>query len=189
MISDDLPAYGVITNCDQQHVAEFQNRCKNSGIWAKMYYGLHHSEFNGLGNKENQPVSLATTNNHMTLWRFLRGIGYAYSLVVDETCKFHPNFQQKYEKLVRDLPEDWDFVFLGHEGTENQKPVKIGKYFGVYEQPWGVFCYLVRSTIITPLITRVKLNHGPIDLQIEKKFKDFNIYCATPKMADYQGVV
>lgn len=73
--------------------------------------------------------------------------GYESICVFEDDVSFAPGFQKYFGKAVKQLPSDWQFVYLGcneHDGFATHKRA-INKYWVVPNYVWGTQGFMIRT--------------------------------------------
>ena len=86
--------------------------------------GLEVEFFPATDGKRDAPDGLFITksewgcaDSHIRIWRDMVEKGYDTVLVFEDDVVLNPNFVSKLEKVLYDLPPDWDFVNLGADSV------------------------------------------------------------------------
>ena len=83
-------------------------------------HGLDVEMFNATDGKTDAPDKILITpsewgcaKSHVRVWRDIVAHGYETTLVFEDDVVLTPNFVEKLEKIMAELPDDWDFLNLG----------------------------------------------------------------------------
>lgn len=82
--------------------------------------GLDVEFFKATDGKREAPDNIFLTKpewgcamSHVRIWRDIVDRGYEVTLVFEDDIELKPDFLQKLNKVLSQLPEDWDFVNIG----------------------------------------------------------------------------
>lgn len=81
-------------------------------------------------------------DSHIRVWRDIVDKGYPMALVFEDDARLVPNFKEKLDKVIQDLPNDWDVVNLGSAQGGRIKQKKISKHL-VKGRSLMTHCYLI----------------------------------------------
>jgi len=108
-------------------------------------------------------------------------------LVLEDDVDIPDDFlsgKDRWSILARNVPEDWDIVYLGmSEGAKGQ-PVAHGvvKLTPGPEQ-WGTYAYLVKhDSVKHKILPALRFMTDAIDEQYNTLFGDLNVYCLRPSV-------
>lgn len=114
------------------------------------------------------------------------------------TCKFTSTtgfgWRERLTAAMEDVPEDFDFLFLGSCCAEDKEPVHVKG--DVYEFPyrgpekWQYYpqcghCYIVAKKCLPHLIATQRDTASPVDVSLIKyAFPQLKVYAVLPRLAD-----
>jgi GR25 family glycosyltransferase involved in LPS biosynthesis len=92
------------------------------------------------------------------------------------------NFMEKWITLKRDIPKEWDILFLGIINPHGKKinDSVIQWTFDKDDANWGTHSYIVRHGAIPYILKKLSKMTNAIDNQYNNVLKDLNIYTADP---------
>jgi len=99
-------------------------------------------------------------------------------IIFEDDIKLKPNFNKELRNLYKNMPNDWDLIYLGYSmGDSVDKSNMLNKMLFIPNQNiYGLFGTLISKKgafklykILTPLTHQ-------IDTQISNHFKDLNVY-------------
>jgi len=109
------------------------------------------------------------------------------TLILEDDVKFEPEFATKLETLKKEVPSDWDIIYLD---KVNPKAKEVSPNVHKFEKQmtshnnWGNWAYIVRHKSLKDRILPL-LEHmiDPVDIQLHKFAGDkLNIYLAKPSL-------
>jgi GR25 family glycosyltransferase involved in LPS biosynthesis len=113
--------------------------------------------------------------------------GGAGHLVLEDDVDIPDDFlsgTDRWSILARNVPEDWDIVYLGmSEGAKGQ-PVAHGVVkLSPGPQQWGTYAYLVKhDSVKNKILPALRFMTDAIDEQYNTLFGDLNVYCLRPSV-------
>jgi GR25 family glycosyltransferase involved in LPS biosynthesis len=94
--------------------------------------GLDVEFFRGTDGKAEAPEGLFITksewgcaDSHIRVWRDIVNNGYESALVFEDDISLAPDFNEKLEQIMSELPPDWDHVNLG---ATNELSINLKKF-------------------------------------------------------------
>jgi GR25 family glycosyltransferase involved in LPS biosynthesis len=133
-------------------------------------------------------------HSHLRLIRHARKNNYRNILIFEDDVKFVDDLQEKFSCAVQDVPEDWDFIFLGCQNWFNNHDVfgadpEPEKISDVVYRMYAGYClhaYAISQkayALMDPLWSR--MHEGkPIDLLMsEEIYHKCNTYMIRPPLA------
>lgn len=127
-----------------------------------------------------RPVDYACTLSHLTAVKKARDLGAPSVLIFEDDCLFDPNFVAKFPEYARQVPADWDMLFLG--GYHFEPPVAVSRNVVRAVATLTAHAYAVRQSIYADFI---ELNENPpaiVDRNNTILQKRFNCYCCEPNL-------
>ena len=108
------------------------------------------------------------------------------TLILEDDIQFAPDFAAKLETLTKEIPSDWDIIYLD---KVNPKAKEISAAVQKFEKQmtshnnWGNWAYIVRHKSLKDKILPF-LEHmiDPVDIQLHKFADKLNIYLAKPSL-------
>ncbi len=127
-----------------------------------------------------RPVDYACTLSHLTAVKKASDMGSRSVLIFEDDCLFDPAFEEKFPEYMRQVPEDWDMLFLGGYHFEAPLPVSLNVVRAL--TTLTTHAYAVRQSIYADFI---ELNENPpaiVDRNNTILQKKFNCYCCEPNL-------
>jgi len=123
--------------------------------------------------------------SHITLWKTLRNWEEEIAIIFEDDVIIPKNFWILVKQYMKQLPKDWDILFLGGTsviGSKYSKNLLIPAQEatkGIYNT--GFFAYMVKKKCLDTLIEKSKPLVTAIDNQIKDfAFKYLNVFYAYP---------
>lgn len=107
------------------------------------------------------------------------------TLILEDDVKFEPDFATKLQNLTKEIPSDWDMIYLDKVNPKS-KPVsanveKFEKQMTASNN-WGNWAYIVRQSSLPKILAKLEFMIDPVDLQLHKFADTLNIYLAKPSL-------
>jgi len=119
--------------------------------------------------------------SYINLFKLIQTLDSPVITFEDDTV-LNDDFDFKLEKILNDLPEDFDFCYLGY----GDHPIENEKYSDILSRPKGMITCLP-SMVISPkgatkLLERLVNIDNQIDTAIYTKCKDLNVFVSNEKI-------
>jgi GR25 family glycosyltransferase involved in LPS biosynthesis len=108
------------------------------------------------------------------------------TLILEDDIKFAPDFAAKLDTLTKEIPSDWDIVYLD---KVNPKAKEVSPAVQKFEKQmtshnnWGNWAYVVRhKTLKDKILPLLEHMIDPVDIQLHKFADKINIYLAKPSL-------
>lgn len=128
------------------------------------------------------------------LYQVMKGMGKPYYMILESDCRFVDGWKEKLEQSLKDVPEDFDFLFVGSCCATDKEPIHVAGdiYHFPYrgEDYWQYYpqcghCYIINQKCVQILIDTQRDTASPVDVSLIKHaFPKLNIYAILPRLAD-----
>jgi len=134
----------------------------------QFFPGIHGKTFGlpACGSNGMSAGEVGCLLSHYMLWQTLAYLPHEEVLILEDDAWFETDFPSRFRRAYRDLPEDWQFVFVGAVALEGKPIERLTDRVGVMRYPCGTHAYLVKRSVLPFLL---QTNHQalmPIDLQL-----------------------
>lgn len=139
--------------------------------------------------------------SHKKLWEKIVDEDVDNALIIEDHIVFKEGFESILENAWKELPSDWDILFLGCGGLcdkngyqdvssvlfnlikpyKNNKSIKKNNII-IPELPTGLYCYAISNKGCKKLLKRINKINFHIDYQISSNHDYINIYAVYPKL-------
>jgi len=137
--------------------------------------------------KISQPV-LGCSLSHYVIWRIAQYLPDDYFLIVEDDVQLCEGFKEKLIDVITRLPEDWQFVFIGHCCMGNNFVSVRGNIVASTFAPLCTHAYLVKKSALQHLIDTNEMMYAPIDIQLQKRsLTSISHYSIVPPLAIQNG--
>jgi GR25 family glycosyltransferase involved in LPS biosynthesis len=123
----------------------------------------------------------------------MTALPYDYFMVMEDDVIFNEGWRKKLEQALKDVPNDFDFLFVGSACAEDKEPTNIKGdvwHFPKREgkadyYPQTGYCYIVAKKALPILIATQRDTADQVDVSlIYKAFPYLNIYAILPRLAE-----
>jgi GR25 family glycosyltransferase involved in LPS biosynthesis len=119
--------------------------------------------------------------SHLQLVRDARKRGLPSLLILEDDVVFDPSFSQKFPVFMRDLPADWDMVFLG--ALHREDPVPVTKNVVRIRKAYCTHAYALRDSIFDAFIAANDGSPNQVDVNNGMLQSNHNCYGFVPNLA------
>ena len=123
------------------------------------------------------PSEIGCCLSHLKVWNKINDDKSEISMILEDDAQlFYNNFENIVNKLLIDVPNDWDIILLGY-GITPKMMEKEYNINGIYKVNGFVLthCYLIRRKCVNILLKNLPIDM-PIDTWISKHSDKINIY-------------
>lgn len=128
------------------------------------------------------------------LYNICKVLPQSHYLILESDCKFVDGWREKVEEELKNVPEDFDFLFIGSCCAVDKDPIHVKgnvyhyPYRGEAKWDWYPQCgfaYIIAQKAMQTLIDTQRDVANPVDVSlIRYAFPKLNIYCILPRLAD-----
>ncbi len=125
--------------------------------------------------------------SHITLWKTIKNWEEDAAIIFEDDVFVPPDFWKKLKIIEKELPDNWDMVFLGgtsiigNRYSKNLITPTREATKGLYNT--GFFAYMVNKKALNTLMEKSKPLVTAIDNQVKDyAFKHLNIFYANPQL-------
>lgn len=108
------------------------------------------------------------------------------TLILEDDITFAPDFAAKLATLTKEIPSDWDIIYLD---KVNPKAKEVSPAVQKFEKQmtshnnWGNWAYIVRhKSLKDKILPLLEYMIDPVDIQLHKFADKINIYLAKPSL-------
>jgi GR25 family glycosyltransferase involved in LPS biosynthesis len=184
-----------------------QKHFNDVGIKVDFIQGIHGEtsglvttlpyEFDNPGSNFNVgPKIISLCLNHVLAWTACSVLPDDMFLILESDAKFPPDWKQRIDQAIADLPPDWDVLYVGSCNCAGKPvvPIKGDLYKMSAENPHHA-PQCTQAILYTPkairkiLSTQRKFYTG-IDLAlIFHSLQFLNVYVVLPRIVDQHGII
>jgi GR25 family glycosyltransferase involved in LPS biosynthesis len=145
--------------------------------------------------REKDLRNIACKMSHCALWKMLKISSkyqdFEFFLVVEDDAVLRPNFTRELRKILKQVPDNWDFVYLSHNklmGDRVNKAILRPTCTTRRGYNASLYCYIIRRKGIRKLRRLlIPATTEPIDCIMRKNFHKFKAYFSYKTMAKHHG--
>lgn len=126
--------------------------------------------------------------SHYSLWNILLHQPEEEFLILEDDVEFSSGFKEKLIHFKQELPEDWQFVYVGYI-SDSKDPIKmITDHVGI-QSVLGSFAYMIKKSAIPILMETNKVLWNHLDKQIkDRSIPKLKNYVLAPSLAIHKSV-
>ena len=107
------------------------------------------------------------------------------TLILEDDVVFPPTFLNKVKAIEKEVPEDWDVLFLGRTKTRGRRVSKHIIKIGKRGHNWGNWAYVVKNrTVKKKILPYLQTMTDGIDVQFNKFSDKANMYVVQPNILE-----
>jgi GR25 family glycosyltransferase involved in LPS biosynthesis len=134
--------------------------------------------------------------SHYMLYNIMSAMKFEHFMVIEDDCRMVDGWREKLTQALKDIPSDFDFLFVGSSDAENKEPVKVSGdlYHFPHRQgkedyyPQCGHCYIVAKKALPIFIATQRDTAEPVDIGlIFEAFPHLNVYGILPRLANQNG--
>lgn len=111
-------------------------------------------------------------------------------LIMEDDIRLRPDWKQRMEQALKDVPDDWDVIYFGHCNTKFQPKTHIKGELYEVKYPQCTHCYAVRKKALGFLLATQRKVYGPIDCtMVLHSLPALRVYTLLPRLADQANTV
>lgn len=152
---------------------------------------LSESQIKQLGDKDYYITSghIGCILSHYMLWKTLSHLPYEEIIIFEDDIQLCEDFKNKFFNFKSKLPDDWQYVFLGHYFLPEQFTQISDGIITSNPPPLTTHAYMIKKSSIPILLETNHLAWGHIDIQIQKRsLKYLKHYTFYPSLVNQLSV-
>ena len=146
---------------------------------------IPESQYNNMLGKINKdPYVIATCGvkqSHVEIIKIAKERGHKQVLILEDDVVFTDQFENLFNIALRELPKNWDMLFLGANHIEPFQLISssIARVIKAY----AIHAYIIRESMYDIIIDNAIDSGEEIDVYYANSiFPNFNCYCARPTL-------
>jgi hypothetical protein len=200
-----LPKIFCLTLKDTPKRKEYaEQHFKQNGLDVEFFEGINGKKF-GLRTilpyKDDNPDGpdyfikqgrIGCLLSHYMLWQTLWHLPYDEILILEDDAILCDNFHEKFMEFKNKLPNDWQYVFVGHCCLPPEEyQIKISdNIITTTHSPMCTHAYMIKKSSIPILLDTNHQAWAAVDIQIQKKtLKVLKHYVFLPPLADQMSLL
>ena len=119
--------------------------------------------------------------SHVAVVSEARDSAAANILILEDDVILDPEFQQKFARFIKEVPDDWDMLYFG--ALHKDEPVKISTHVARITKANSTFAYALKHTVFDEFIALNSRAEDVLDMNSYRLQQRFNCYCFMPNLA------
>ena len=104
-------------------------------------------------------------------------------LILEDDAQFVEDFNEKFEKVIQTLPEDWDIFYLGALVPKEVGLVRmVNRHWGIQVLTTGSQAYCINPSRLEYFINKLEDYNSYIDIGLRDFAKDLKAYITQPNL-------
>lgn len=137
--------------------------------------------------------------SHHLLYKNILEEGHETALILEDDCLFLEGYKEVVEQAMKDIPEDWDMLYLGQANYDSikiaqspelkTKAIKENISGRLYKASrcWLTHAYVVRKKALPKLIEGTQVLYASIDGVLADLQENLNVYAIYPNIVKQDG--
>lgn len=128
----------------------------------------------------HSPGAYGCLLSHVQVVRAAREAGAASVLIFEDDAVFDPQFKEKFSTFGKEVPADWDMLYLG--ALHKDAPIKVSEHVSRITKANSTFAYAIRNTVFDEFIELNSRAEHVLDMNSYLLQAHFNCYCFMPNL-------
>ena len=104
-------------------------------------------------------------------------------LILEDDAHFVEDFNEKFEKVMQTLPEDWDIFYLGALVPKDVGLIRmVNRHWGIQVLTTGSQAYCINPSRLEYFISKLEDYNSYIDIGLRDFAKDLKAYITQPNL-------
>ena len=104
-------------------------------------------------------------------------------LILEDDAQFVEDFNEKFEKVIQTLPEDWDIFYLGALVPKDVGLIRmVNRHWGIQVLTTGSQAYCINPSRLEYFINKLEDYNYYIDVGLRDFAKDLKAYITQPNL-------
>jgi GR25 family glycosyltransferase involved in LPS biosynthesis len=104
-------------------------------------------------------------------------------LILEDDAQFVEDFNEKFEKVMQTLPEDWDIFYLGALVPKDVGLIRmVNRHWGIQVLTTGSQAYCINPSRLAYFISKLEDYNSYIDIGLRDFAKDLKAYITQPNL-------
>ncbi|NCD42973.1 MAG: glycosyltransferase family 25 protein [Bacteroidia bacterium] len=130
------------------------------------------------------PGVIGCKHSHINILKDMVEHQYKQIAIFEDDVILKKNFTLLFEKYYAELPNNWDFVYLG--GNNMTPPIKISTHIYKPTCTYALHGYILKLSIAKELLDNKHKFIEQIDVEYNRYLQDKNAFIFAPKLAFQQ---
>jgi GR25 family glycosyltransferase involved in LPS biosynthesis len=132
------------------------------------------------GKKLDIDPIVAGLRSHLQVMKLIAG---QRVLILEDDAQFVEDFNEKFEKVMQTLPEDWDIFYLGALVPKDVGLIRmVNRHWGIQVLTTGSQAYCINPSRLEYFISKLEDYNSYIDIGLRDFAKDLKAYIIQPNL-------
>lgn len=119
----------------------------------------------------------------------MRVMPQSHTFYLEADCEFVEGFKEKAQQALNDVPDDFDFLFIGSCCAKDKPKKKIKNNIYEVHYPLCGHCYIIAKKCTDFIIATNRDTSDPIDISLmHKSFPSLKIYTVLPRLVSQHQI-
>ena len=143
--------------------------------------GIQYKRFSAVdGKKLDIDPIVAGLRSHLQVMKQIAG---QRVLILEDDAQFVEDFNEKFEKVMQTLPEDWDIFYLGALVPKDVGLIRmVNRHWGIQVLTTGSQAYCINPSRLEYFINKLEDYNSYIDIGLRDFAKDLKAYITQPNL-------
>lgn len=102
-------------------------------------------------------------------------------LILEDDFVFLENFNELFDTFIKQVPEDWDFLYFG--GNHLGGLIQVSENVSKMNHSYALHSFAVRKTMFDKILNTIHEEYIPVDVYYALMMKDCNAYTFRPSLS------
>jgi GR25 family glycosyltransferase involved in LPS biosynthesis len=132
------------------------------------------------GKKLDIDPIVAGLQSHLQVMKLIAG---QRVLILEDDAQFVEDFNEKFEKVMQTLPEDWDIFYLGALVPKDVGLIRmVNRHWGIQVLTTGTQAYCINPSRLEYFINKLEDYNSYIDIGLRDFAKGLKAYITQPNL-------
>lgn len=133
----------------------------------------------GINNIRKGELGLLRSN--IEIIKKAKEANYKNILILEDDFEFIDNFNELFDKMIKLVPENWDFLYFGgnHQGGFQMINENVAKIFHTY----ATHTFAIKNTLFDQLLINLQEENKPVDVYYALIMRQCNSYVFRPHIS------
>lgn len=132
------------------------------------------------------PHCVAIYLSHYMVWNLLAHSNESHFFILEDDAKFEEGWQAKFDKALQDVPQDFDWLFVGSCCAKDQRHKRHikGNIWDI-RYPQCFHAYVLSKKAVNHLLTSMRDCYAPVDVAVTlHAFSQLKVYTLLPRIVE-----
>jgi hypothetical protein len=109
--------------------------------------------------------------------------GYEAILILEDDVEFAPEFNNKFNEWIKNVPEDWDMLYLGGNHNWIEDIPQVAPHVIRITNTYATQAFALKDTIYDEIYNSIMSHTEECDILLANVQKKCSAYCFVPNLA------